>query len=433
MRKPTALLTASLAAGTIVAAALPAGAAWAASASPSTTAAQPQPARLSLPKPAGRYPIGTVQLHLTDRSRANPWAASPARRELMVSVWYPARDAARYPLAPHMLPAAAAHFGSAAGPAATLYRIPPGTAAWAATLTSGHQGASAARDGGPFPVVLYSPGAGEPRTWGTTLVQDLASRGYVVVTIDATYEASEVEFPGGRVVTSVLRAELAKAQQNHTIGALLRKVLTVRVADTRFVAGQVAALAAGHDPGAGHLPPGLAAAIDPHRIGMFGVSAGGFTAAQAMAGDPRIRAGIDLDGATDTPLVTGSQHLAPVFDHGLRQPLLLMGDPATTHRTVASWRTFWNRTPGWHLDLTLRGASGENSYKDAEPLIGELARQGRLPAKVVRADLGTVNPARAVTAEEAYISAFFGRFLRGQASPLLDGPSPRYPEIQFVR
>jgi dienelactone hydrolase len=353
----------------------------------------------------------------------------------MVSVWYPARDVARYPLARQFLPGAAAHFGSAAGPAATLYRIPPGTADWAATLTRGHENAPAARSGRPFPVVLYSPGAGEPRTWGTTLVQDLASRGYVVITIDHTDEASAVQFPGGRVVTSVLQAELARAQKNGTVGALLQKVLDVRVADTRFVAGEVAALAAGHDPDADArpLPAGLAAAIDPDRIGMFGVSAGGFTAAQAMAEDPRIRAGIDLDGATDTPLVKGSQHLAPVFDHGLRQPFLLMGDPATTHRSVASWRNFWNRTPGWHLDLTLRGASSENSYKDAEPLIGELARPGRLPAKVARADIGTVNPARAVTAEEAYIAAFFGRFLRGQASPLLDAPSPRYPEIQFVR
>jgi alpha-beta hydrolase superfamily lysophospholipase len=39
-------------------------------------------------------------------------------------------------------------------------------------------------------VVLYSPGAGDPRTWETALVQDLASRGYVVVTIDHTYDAS---------------------------------------------------------------------------------------------------------------------------------------------------------------------------------------------------------------------------------------------------
>jgi hypothetical protein len=87
-----------------------------------------------------------------------------------------------------------------------------------------------------------------------------STTGYVVITIDHTYEASEVEFPGGRVVTSVLPAELVKAQVNGTVGALLRKVLDVRVADVRFVAGEVAA------------------AVDPHRIGMFGVSAGGFTA-----------------------------------------------------------------------------------------------------------------------------------------------------------
>jgi hypothetical protein len=36
---------------------------------------------------------------------------------------------------------------------------------------------------------------------------------------------------------------------------------------------------------------------------MFGVSAGGFTAAQAMAEDPRIKAGVDLDGATDSPII----------------------------------------------------------------------------------------------------------------------------------
>ncbi|MFJ2635660.1 hypothetical protein ACIO6U_27440 [Streptomyces sp. NPDC087422] len=31
---------------------------------------------------------------------------------------------------------------------------------------------------GPYPVVLCSPGAGDPRSMGTTLYDDLASRGY---------------------------------------------------------------------------------------------------------------------------------------------------------------------------------------------------------------------------------------------------------------
>jgi predicted dienelactone hydrolase len=393
-----------------------------------TQTAQKSQAHLTLPKPAGPYPVGTTSLHLIDRSRPNPWTSSPSYRELMVSVWYPARDTQRYPRAPQMLPGAAAHFGSAAGPAAQLYQVPAGTVDWAATLTSGHTGAPAA-GGGPFPVVLYSPGTGEDRTWGTTLVQDLASRGYVVVTMDATYDSSEVEFPGGRVVDGLLNQELQQAQKNGTLAALATKIVNVRVADTRFVLDDLTALARGGHPSGAALPAGLAARLDLGRVGMFGVSAGGFTAAQAMAEDPRIKAGVDLDGATDSPIIPGSDHLLPVFSQGLRQPFMFMGDPQTSWRTVASWKSFWTHTPGWHLDLTLRGASGENAYKDAAPLLPQTG----LPASVVRKDLGSINPAAAVSAEEAYVPAFFGRWLRGQDSPLLTGPSPRYPQIAFIR
>ena len=446
MRKTkTTLMAASLAlAGGTAAAAVPATASATSQASASSqrsaasrasaTSQGSHPARayLTLPAPSGRYPVGTASLHLIDRSRPNPWAVSPSYRELMVSVWYPARDTRRYPRAPQMLPAAAAHFGSKDGAAAQLYGVPPGTVNWAATLTGGHTGAPAAR-GGLYPVVLYSPGAGEPRTWGTTLVQDLASRGYVVVTMDPTYDSSEVEFPGGRVVTSTLAAQLPQAQQRGTLAALAREIVDVRVADTRFVLDQLTALARGGHPGHVALPVGLARRLDLRRVGMFGVSAGGFTAAQAMAEDTRIKAGIDLDGATDSPLIPGSDHLLPVFRHGLHQPFLFMGDPQTSHRTVASWRSFWARTPGWHLDLTLRGAISENAYKDAVPLLPQVAAQTGLPATVVTKDLGTIQPHRAVAAEDAYISAFFGRWLRGQNGRLLDGPSPRYPEIAFVR
>jgi hypothetical protein len=39
----------------------------------------------------------------------------------------------------------------------------------------------------------------------------------------------------------------------------------------------------------------------------------------------------------------------------------------------------------------------------------------------------------AVSAEEAYVPAFFGHWLRGQDGHLLAGPSPRYPQIAFIR
>src|SRR6201996_1721513 len=288
MRKTqVALMATSVAlAGGGAAAAVPATELAAPAPASQSQASHPARKHLTLPAPTGPYQVGTTSLHLIDRSRPNPWTSSPPYRELMVSVWYPARDTRRYPRAPQMLPRAAAPFGPAAAPAAQLSQVPTGTVDWAATLTSGHTGAPAA-GGGPFPVVLYSPGTGEDRTWGTTLVQDLASRGYVVVTMDATYDSSEVEFPGGRVVDGLLNQELQQAQKNGTLAALATKIVDVRVADTRFVLDDLTALARGGHPSDAALPAGLAARLDLGRVGMFGVSAGGVTAAQAMAEDPR--------------------------------------------------------------------------------------------------------------------------------------------------
>ena len=394
--------------------------------------------RLTLPAPAGPYPVGMLALHLIDHSRGNPWAVLPPYREVMVSIWYPATDAARYRLSPQMQPAAAAHYGGLDGYGWLGYRVPPGTVDWASTLTSGRLGAPVAAQAGHLPVVLYSPGGGEPRTWGTIAAQDLASRGYAVAAIDHTHEASEVEFPGGRVIPGgVLPADEQQLRQllrHGDFAALAAKIVAVRVADTRFVLDELAALAAGRNPDAGHrpLPAGLSGAMDLSRIGMFGVSAGGFTTVQAMYEDRRITAGIDIDGTVESPFLPDSMSIAPVFARGLDRPFLLMGDPRTNHHFVPSWKSLWDNSTGWRADLTLRDASGENSYKDAVWLIPQIASQLGLPESFVTQQIGTVNPATAVPAEQAYLAAFFGRFLSGQDDHLLDGPSPRYPEIGFV-
>ena len=54
--------------------------------------------------------------------------------------------------------------------------------------------------------------------------------------------------------------------------------------------------------------------LDLHAVGMFGFSLGGATAAAAMLVDPRLRAGVDLDGSI----------YGPVARLGLARPFLLM-------------------------------------------------------------------------------------------------------------
>jgi dienelactone hydrolase len=379
------------------------------------TAPAPRPARLSLPEPAGRYQVGAVALHLIDRSRPDPWQADKTYRELMVSVYYPTTHASDHPAAAYMLPGAAAHFDAVTTNQYLGLNLPTGQVAWAATGIYAVQDAAADSHTGPRPVLIYSPGLGEPRTWGTTLVEDLASRGYLVVTIDNTYESPEVQFPNGSVATLTMPGDP---------DAFVKKALAGRAADTSFVLDQLALLNAGQNPDAdGHrLPTGLTGTLDLTKVGMFGHSMGGSAAATTMAADPRITAGLNLDGNLTYP--DGS--LMPVATHGLDRPFLLLGKDGPTD-TGPGWQAFLASTPGWARELTLRG-SQHASFTDAEALLPQM---GLTPA-VRTQDIGTIDPAVAIRTEKAYVSAFFDRWLRGRDNHLLDGPSPAYPAMKFV-
>jgi hypothetical protein len=53
-----------------------------------------------------------------------------------------------------------------------------------------------------------------------------------------------------------------------------------------------------------------------------------------------------------------------------------------------------------------------------------------------QAGLGTgaaLPGARSLDITRAYVRAFFDQHLRGQPQPLLDQPSPHYPEVTFCR
>ncbi|GAB3980321.1 lipase [Plantactinospora veratri] len=393
-------------------------------ASAGTTPPAP-PLRLSLPEPTGPYPVGTSELHLVDAARPDPWV--PGRpRELMVSLWYPALTAHGGRPAPYLPPLAGQRF--AARTDAQL-GFPTGQVDWAGIATHARTGVPVRPRHGGHPVVLFSPGGGVPRANGTMLVTELASRGYVVVTVDHTYETPELEFPGGRVEVQQL-PDVDPTELNH-------RMLETRVRDTRFVLDQLALLARGGNPDAEgrRLPLGVGAGLDMSRVGMFGHSAGGFTAAETMLLDRRLDAGVDMDGSLAYSFSAGD--FGDVVHQGLDRPFLLMGAGQSsgaphTHQHARDWAGFWAKSTGWKLDLHV--AEGEHfTFTDHQALLPQLAEVFPLPPDLVAGSIGTVDPDRIVGSLRAYLGAFFDQHLRGRPQPLLRDPSPRHPDVTFVR
>jgi predicted dienelactone hydrolase len=354
----------------------------------------------------------------------------------MVSVWYPAVAGGRYPPAPWLQePAASLFLNQLVGSLPTAGGLaPPGGKPPTIPLRGVQLPITTARQGAPvlspgaYPVVLYQPGFGDVRELGTGLVSDLASRGYIAVTMDDTYEAAEVQFPDRRVVT-------ARTDQS--------SVDAVRIADTRFVLDELARLASGANPDAEHrtLPTGLAHALNLDKVGMFGHSLGGATTAKAMAADARIVAGINLDGSMFLANPAVHQNISELAAQLATQlgdrPFMIMTHQGHDTHTDPSLAGFWSHLQGWRLFLTLRN-SQHHSYTDLEQFLGQLLAARILPHQLTYARvsevIGIIEPHRAVAAERAYIAAFFDLHLRRLpgANTLLNRPSPNYPAIQFL-
>src|SRR6478752_7151805 len=283
-----------------------------------------------LPEPTGPSPVGTTSVCLNDVSRRHPWAAGVNTRELMVSLWYPAAPSDG-PRARYMTPAESRLQLTSRG----ITGVPPDalstvrTNAVSDAVPVGHEGS--------LPLVVLSPGFTNPRHTLTGLAEDLASHDYVVAGIDHTYESLATAFPDGRITTCLAREAPRRGP------GFWEKVVTGRAADVSFVLGE---LTGAHPAGPG------AGLIDPSRIAMAGHSAGGAAAIAAMLADSRIRAGIDMDGATH----------APIPDGGLSRPFLFLGKQANytpgsgiiaspdgkhVKGSVITWERDWKLLTGW--------------------------------------------------------------------------------------
>ncbi|MFI7277902.1 alpha/beta hydrolase family protein [Streptomyces sp. NPDC049879] len=329
-----------------------------------------------LPEPGGDHAIGMVTLHLTDEDRADPWVPGE-RRELMVSLWYPAAAPSDTP-SPYMTAEESRMYLEADG-----IPLPPGVLS--TVVTHSTAGAEPLRARGGRPLVVLSPGFGMPRATLTGLAEELAARGYVVAGIGHNHEANGITFPDG-----------------HTTGCAVcddpdyARVGNVRAADVSFVLDELGTY--------GRL-------IDPRRVAMVGHSAGGFSTIPAVLSDRRVTAAVNMDGNFRWP-----------NDIPVDRPVLMLGKPShAPGGQDPTWDETWGELTGWKRWLTVEGME-HLSFSDVAPLAAQLG----IPMQ-------DLDGARCDAITRAYVTAFVDRHLRGRYAPLLDGPSARYPEVAFHR
>ncbi|MFC7623741.1 alpha/beta hydrolase family protein [Microlunatus sp. GCM10028923] len=355
----------------------------------------------ALPAPTGPYGIGTATYAWLDESRPEIFTDDPAdRRELIGQLWYPTAPGAAGTRVRYLDEAAAVR------PLAGLLRLPPFVFDHLAQIgTPAVAGAPVAAAPARWPVLIYLHGRGGYRQANSRQVIQLASQGYVVLTLDQPYAASGVRLPDGR---------LARLDPRMTDRDFVDAAIPSLAADVSFALDRLAELDRA-DP-SGRFTGRLA--LD--RVGLFGLSLGGAVTAEACRTEPRIKACLPIDNFMPDPVVA----------EGLRQPTLwLTRDAATMRRegwseeaiedTLGSIRaTFDDHGPGGWL-VQLPGLY-HLDFSDA-PLITPLARTAGLS--------GPIDPDRGRLIIDAVTEAFFDHHLRGRSAEPLRTLPDRYPEL----
>ncbi len=247
---------------------------------------------VELPRPTGPFAVGRA---------IEDWAGNG--HEVLAWIWYPAIPNGA--VADYVPAAMRAHLGGG------LLRFLTHDLA----KVRCHSFRNAAPLPGPYPVAIFRGGASAPVVNYSTLAEDLASHGYVVVGFDAPGRTGLVVFPDGRVVY--------RSRENNpelcTGAHCFDRLLALWTADIGFVLDHVKAT----------------------RAGVFGHSFGGAQAAQFCADDARCKAGIDIDGLL----------LGTVVRSGIHKPFMFLlsdhsGESGPEHdRVLADIKSVYDRLP----------------------------------------------------------------------------------------
>jgi dienelactone hydrolase len=358
----------------------------------------------TLPKPTGAYPVGTRIIYLKDSNRSEDKADKPGTaRELMVQIWYPA-DPSNNHLAAYE----------------RLSETIPVTSYRSVLWTNSKEDAPVASQGGPFHVLLFNHAWGGRRTQNTFLTEDLASHGYVVASIDHTYNSSRVVLPGDRVIDDTdggdaIDPSLHSASE---VIATWNKELTKWVADEVFVLNTLQS---------DNLDPKSPwySRLDTQRAGALGHSFGGAAAVQLCSVDPRIRSALNMDGWTFGDIRQRAANQPTMFLYGITSTADSQSsgvgraeaelDTIDSNEVEANLKQFG----GYKLSIS---NTAHMDFTD-HPLVSPW-RSWIRPRHI--------SPARIQTIVRAYVLAFFDQTVRGANPSLLQsGTSSPYQEVQI--
>ena len=370
-------------------------------------------AETRLPAPTGKYAVGRAEYDWIDTTRMDEMAPQKdVKRELLAWIWYPAATTKKlHKLADYMPPSWQKEIERNSGWLMT-HLI---TRDLSRVQTHSIQNAQVSSEHSSYPVVIMRAGLSALTLTYTTLAEDLASHGYIVVGFDVPYRTFVVVRPNGNVI--------ARAPQNDADRLtgpeqtkLATKLESAWSNDMSFAVDELERMNISD--------PRFRNRLNMQSVGVFGHSLGGATALQFCCNDSICKAGIDIDGAP----------LGNVILKGVTQPFMfLLGDhhnePQTEVRQImANTHSVYDHLPPDRRTLLMiRGANhfmfSDNAVLKSPLVLNLLHMLGILH----------IDGRRQLNITAYSVRTFFDHYLKDSDISELKIRTPRYPELQTIK
>lgn len=357
------------------------------------------------PRPTGQYAVGTRVIELTDTNRQDP--ETEKDRRLIMQAWYPAEgnmDVPTYPYTYEMLRTLKKKLAEDNAPEELVEQLD-------SIRTYAVQDAQVLAKESQYPIVIFAHGYATARGEYTSLCEDIASHGYVVLMVMHTYMMEMTRFQDGSEVESIRDRSPEGIMECYTdIEFMLNNVQSGAFKDLTHV-------------------------CDFKNIGIVGHSLGGMMANHTSRMDSRVKAGISLDGPLFGPGAKEPPHkpfmfmLAETFNDMFGDEEGLKFADMSAEEFATCIDTFCQRNGVNSYKIILKN-SEHCTFSDC-PIIVNVLKE-IFKTDDIHLGAGTIDGLIAIEIIRSHIINFFDKYLKGQASPLLDGRDKRYAEyVEF--
>ncbi|NNJ88967.1 MAG: hypothetical protein HKP53_06165 [Eudoraea sp.] len=279
--------------------------------------------------PTGPYPVGTVTYQWTDHSREANYTSNPGdKRTIVTQIWYPATIDST---------SVKAHYA----PLSEDYKKVVGNSYVRAPFNT---------DVGQTSLILISPGRGTERFLYTTLIEDLASNGFLVASVDMPLIGYTL-FGDGYVVRPSSAFQPPPGMMGgpyEKVDAFFEQPTAMGVLDLKLAYEHLKALNAA-DPN-----DRFRGKINTEAIGIFGHSLGGRITGSFTADHPFVKAYISMEGIPPRDVR---------YKGKIRIPTAMLCSSGTLPYAIDNYNSFTDNAPA-PVYFVVMNDFGHNSVTD---------------------------------------------------------------------